>query len=172
VENPVHLGVTLQQAALVLSRLERRDVTPSQVRTMLVLGADARAQKPNKRGDPRQFAAVDLALGRILLRLRHAGVSPVVSRVIVATLRESTDPSMPSLVDHLRRGDRMALAVHGMRGWLVYDKQRPAAAVAWVPLCEVMQGLESTMRAVVREAGPSLRAQRVAASARETLEAR
>lgn len=110
---------------------------------MLVLGANARAVDPQPLGRARLFTSIDLAVARLMLRLRDEGVSPVVSRVILATLRES-------LVEHLAHGDPMALAVHGMRGWLVYGKTRPKDVVAWVLLSDVTRGIEPAIVAASR----------------------
>jgi hypothetical protein len=138
-------AVSMVQAAAILARLERRDVSPSSVRTALVLGPTSRAMQPGQRGKSRLFTAVDLACFRLMLRLRDEGISPVVSRVIVSTLREG-------LALHWQHNDPMALAVVGMQGLITYaSENRPPYAVAWVDLRTVWRGLEHAIAAATPE---------------------
>jgi hypothetical protein len=131
-------GVKLADAARVLSRLERKRVTPSQVRTMLVLGSDACALHPQRQGATRPFTADDLSIARVLMQLRKAGVSAVVARIIVEHCREG-------LIDAWRKQLPMALAVIGRRGLLLWRGQEPAGAVAWIDLVDVRRGVDAAL---------------------------
>jgi hypothetical protein len=147
VKKPV-AGISLEQVGALLSSLERDTITPSQVRTILVLGPNARAMEPKRRGEQRLFSAEDVAIARLVLRLRKEGVTPVVSRVIVATLREE-------LVRVWRHGDAMALAVIGMRGLIVPSSTpRLGPVAAFVPLPSVWARVEAAL-ASSHHAGPA-----------------
>jgi len=121
--------------------LERRRISPSQVRSILVLDTTARAMQPRRSGDTRLYSAVDLAIVRLAVRLRAEGVSPTVARVIVATLRES-------IVEIWAHARPMALAVIGMRGLLLWRGKQPAAAAACVDLLDVWRGVTHAIQVV------------------------
>jgi DNA-binding transcriptional MerR regulator len=143
-------GVTLREAAQLLSTLERRPVSPAQVRSILVLDTTGHALAPRQHGDVRLYSAVDVAFVRLTLRLRAEGVSPTVARTIVSCLG-------PMLAEHLTHNHPMALAVVGLRGLLLYAPAgRPDAVVAWVTLQDVWRGIEDRIR-VVRQRAPELR---------------
>lgn len=134
-------GVTVAEAAAILAELEGRPVSVAQVRSVLVLDTRGRALAPRVHGQTRVYTAVDLALVRLTFRLRGAGVSPTVARVMVANARDV-------LAGHWQHDDPMALAVVGLRGLVVYAaSRRPDGAVAWVPLRDVWRGIEAAMRA-------------------------
>jgi hypothetical protein len=133
-------GVKLLQAAAILSRLERREITASQVRTILVLGPDARAMQPLRRGEARVFTAEDLAVVRVVLRLRACGVSPVVSRVIVANRRDE-------LIRAWHDGLPQALGVIGMRALLLWRGKELDGMIAWVDLPDVWRAIPAAIAA-------------------------
>jgi hypothetical protein len=143
-------GVTLTEAARLLTQIERRpanvSITPSVVRSILVLGTDARAMEPRRPGDTRLFTPVDLAVVRLNLQLRAAGVSPTVARVNVANLRIL-------LAKHWRHGDEMLLVIAGLCGVLVppgTDSVR--GEVARVPILKAWRGLDDGVKAIRRRA--------------------
>lgn len=137
-------GVTLTRAAEILTTLERREITPSQVRTILVLGPNARALEPLPLGTPRMFTREDVAIVRLVLRLRAAGVSPIVSRIIAAHWRDS-------LIETWHDRRPTALAVIGMRGLLLRRGKEPKGAIARVDLQDVWRGIGPLMRASSRD---------------------
>lgn len=142
-------GVTVAEVARVAGRLERRPVTVGTVRSILVLDTRGRALMPQRHGETRVYAAEDVALVRLALRLRAAGVSPTVARVVVACLRNQ-------LVAAWHGQDDSALAVIGLRGEIRSRlSARPAGVVAWIALRDVWQGLESAIRRV-RQAQPEI----------------
>lgn len=138
-------GVTLARAAEILSALERRPITASQVRSILVLDSHARAMSPLPIGTARIFTVTDLAVARLVLRLRAQGVSPVVSRVVVANWRDH-------LIEIWRHRRPMALAVIGMRGLLLWRGKEPEGAAAWVDLPAIWQGISRLMKTTHAEA--------------------
>lgn len=126
--------LTLTEMATALSRVCRDDVSVSKVRTMMVLGPGARALSPRRRGDRRLFTRDDLALAALLLRLRREGVSPVVSRVLVANWRDR-------LIEAWHQALPAAFGVIGMTGMLLWRGQRPDHLVAWIDLAEIWRGV-------------------------------
>src|SRR5262245_24735254 len=86
-------GLTLEEAAQVLSTLEKRAVSADQIRTAVLLDTRRRIPLPRRHGETRLFTADDLAVVRLVLRLRAAGVSSTVARVVVACLREALGKS-------------------------------------------------------------------------------
>lgn len=136
-------GVTLNEAARILSKLEHRRVTPAQIRAILVRGTTGRALEPRRIGQTRVYSAVDLAMVRLNLRLRAQGVSPLVARVIVANLSSE-------MIEHLIHGDPMALNIIGMRGIPAHPNSKELAGVAWVDLRDVWRGVEREIEATRR----------------------
>lgn len=127
--------LSLVETADVLTRLTRQTITPSKVRTMLVLGPGARAMSPKRQGDRRTFTIDDVAMALVLLRLRAEGVSPVVSRVLVANWRDR-------LVAACHAGDPVAFGVAGMTGVLLWRGARPESVVSWVDLPDVWRAAQ------------------------------
>src|SRR6476469_2992650 len=128
-----HTGLTLQESASLLSRLEKRAVSTNQVRAVLLLNTRGRALEPQPHGQTRLYTSDEVATVRLVLRLRAAGVSPTVARVVVACLR-----------DELSRLWRrpLALAVTGLRGEIVpFRVRRPPGTIAWVPVRDVWVGI-------------------------------
>ena len=142
-------GLTVSEVARVLARLEHRKVSIGQVRSVLVLDTHGRALAPRQHGQTRLYSSIDVALVRLVLRLRAEGVSPTIARVLVAGLRDT-------LAKHWTHNDPMAFAVIGLRGFVMYaTAARPALAVAWVPLRSVWADVaEAAM--VVREREPEV----------------
>jgi hypothetical protein len=158
------LGVTLNEAGELLTRLERdrdarrpkeerllpalglRQISPSLVRSVLVLGPNARAMDKRRQGDPRLYTPVDLALFRLNLRLRAAGVSPTVARVNVANLAIL-------LAKHWQHDDEMALVIVGLCGVLVpVETPRIKAELARVSILDAWGGLSAGVERVRRHA--------------------
>jgi DNA-binding transcriptional MerR regulator len=139
-------GVTVAEVAAILTKLLGTAITTAQVRSVLVLDTRGRTMSPRRHGQTRLYSAVDVALVRLVLRLRAEGVSPTVARVVVAHFREL-------LAQHWTHHDPMAFAVIGMRGLLLYAKQsRPDGAVAWMDLRDVWRGVERAVQAVRQKA--------------------
>src|SRR6476469_2039132 len=135
-------GLTLQEAASLLSRLEKRSVSTNQVRAVLLLNTRGRTLRPHRHGETRLYISDEVAAVRLVLRLRAAGVSPTVARVVVACLR-----------DELSRLWRrpLALAVTGLSGEIVpLSAERPPGTIAWVPVRDVWVGIDDAIRAVRR----------------------
>lgn len=133
-------GVTLAQAASILSRRMRRVVTPSQVRAILVLDSQGKALAPRRKGDTRLFTAEEIAQALVVLRLRAAGVSAMVARLIVANRRDE-------LINAWHQNLPMALGVVGMRGMLLWRGKEPEGVIAWVDLPDVWRGLVAAVDA-------------------------
>jgi hypothetical protein len=135
-------GLTLPEMATVISRLEQQEVSVGQVRSVLLLDTRGRAITPQRHGETRLYTADDVAVVRLVLRLRAAGVSPTVARVVAACLRPELGRSW-----RLPR----ALAVAGLRGELLpLNAGRPTGTIAWVSLREVWAGIEAAIRTTRR----------------------
>jgi len=138
------VGLTLTEAATLLTKLEGRTVTPRHVRAVLVLDTRGRAIERRRLGETRVYTAEDVALVRLALRLRGSGVSPTVARIVAACLRAELVAAWRS-----RRG--YALAVTGLRGVVVPPhRERPSGVIAWVPLRAVWAGIEDAIRTTRR----------------------
>jgi DNA-binding transcriptional MerR regulator len=112
-----------------------------------LLDTRGRAINPRRHGETRCYSATDLAIVRLVLRLRAAGVSPTVARVVVACLRDELSGSWKRPV---------ALAVTGLRGELLpMREEQPKGPVAWVPLREAWDGVEAAIREA-RKAAPEI----------------
>jgi DNA-binding transcriptional MerR regulator len=140
-------ALTLAEAALLLSRLEKQIVSLDQVRAVLLLDTRRRVVSPLRHGETRLYTSDDVAAVRLVLRLRASGVSPTVARVVVACFRDELSQSWRQ---------SLALAVSGLRGELLpIHAERPKGTVAWVPLREIWAGIEEAIRGV-RKAQPEV----------------
>ncbi len=134
--------LSLTEVAGLVSRLEKSDCSPRQVRHLLVTGGLATDPQQRRRGQTRLYDLLDVAFVRLAVQLRQEGLSPWVARTVLTYLQGDITRAWKAAAP-------LALSVEGMRGRLEpASKSRPARAAAWVPLREIWRGLDAEVRRV------------------------
>lgn len=117
--------------------------TTRRVRYLLVTGGLGTDLQTRRHGQTRLFGVLDVMFMRLAIRLESEGVSPWLVRVILTYLRND-------LVRAFRAASPLALAVRGIQGSLEPAlKNRPTWAVAFVPLRDTWQGVESEFQKII-----------------------
>lgn len=141
--------LTASEAARIVSRVSGRKCSTRRVRYLLVQGGLGTELQPRRQGQTRLFGLLDLAILRLAIELERQGISAWVARVVLTYLRDD-------VVRAFKSAAPVALTVIGVKGRLEPAlKSRPANIAAWVPLRDVLKGLEQEITAL-REARPTV----------------
>jgi hypothetical protein len=134
--------LTVDELAALASRLAGRSCTPRRVRYLLITGGLGTEWQSRRRGGTRLYGVLDLELVRLAMAMEAEGMSSWLVRVVLTYLRDD-------LVRAWKAAAPLALAVRGIQATLEpVVRNRPASAVAWVPLRDIWRGLDAEVQKV------------------------